>query len=401
MKNYLIIIKDSLPKSINIEKIVFRSDITVINAGIHTFHSDMADYKEIANRTNSLILVFDYLISTDELNHIRQDLNMINGFNNCHLLYAFEQTGFADNRTDEIASERDFFYFFSNAGITKAELLNFESFLLSAFSRIITECRINNYIVESFKYIADTEIVKEQKKNIEVLYENVKNMSRIDYLTNILNRRAIEEVLENESKRTSRGLWRINNIVSQENPEMLIKNAPNGNPAGKFLDHYGVFSILMIDIDFFKNINDLHGHLVGDNVLRVFGDILKNHRIFREVDSVGRYGGEEFLVLLPETNARNALVPAERLRRLIEAHDIRDSSGDKIRITISVGISEFYPSDKATKDIIDRADKALYYAKTTGRNKVVIFEDFIKKLVTDEAEENIDNMILKNKKTSQ
>jgi diguanylate cyclase (GGDEF)-like protein len=124
----------------------------------------------------------------------------------------------------------------------------------------------------------------------------------------------------------------------------------------------------MVDADHFKNINDTYGHIVGDNVLTHIASTLKSG--LRECDVVIRYGGEEFLILLPDTTARQASLPLNRLRqRLAESAFLHNAS--KIKISISIGIATISPNDADSMDTVLRADNALYLAKRSGRNKVV------------------------------
>ncbi|MCL6638912.1 MAG: response regulator [Firmicutes bacterium] len=132
-----------------------------------------------------------------------------------------------------------------------------------------------------------------------------------------------------------------------------------------------VFALIMCDLDFFKNINDQFGHQTGDYVLQKFAAFLA--RNLRNVDIVGRYGGEEFVILLPDTGAQKAYTVMERLRQEWEKVNLADpNSGVPIRITFSAGISEPGADGDTEKDIIKAADKALYLAKETGRNKTVL-----------------------------
>ncbi|HEV7477425.1 MAG TPA: diguanylate cyclase [Burkholderiales bacterium] len=126
-------------------------------------------------------------------------------------------------------------------------------------------------------------------------------------------------------------------------------------------------ALMMIDIDYFKAINDRYGHPAGDEVIRAVAAILRDS--LRGNDIAGRYGGEEFGVLLPETPAAGATATAERLRARVEAADLERSLG--IRGTVSVGIAFFSMRDAGHAQWIARADRALYMAKGAGRNRVV------------------------------
>ncbi len=127
-------------------------------------------------------------------------------------------------------------------------------------------------------------------------------------------------------------------------------------------------SILMIDFDWFKKINDTRGHLVGDTVLRKLGDILRQEA--RSADIVARYGGEEFTVILPDTDLDGGTIFAERLRERVEKFDFSEV-GDPLFTTISIGVAAFSEDEEISAEaMIERADSALYRAKQAGRNMV-------------------------------
>jgi diguanylate cyclase (GGDEF)-like protein len=124
------------------------------------------------------------------------------------------------------------------------------------------------------------------------------------------------------------------------------------------------------DIDHFKQLNDTYGHQAGDAVLREVARTLNSGR--REVDRVYRYGGEEFSVLLPETDWPEAFEVAEKLRRKIAALEVRTNGGEEaLTATISMGVASFSHDSLALEHLISAADEALYNAKETGRDKVV------------------------------
>ena len=131
-------------------------------------------------------------------------------------------------------------------------------------------------------------------------------------------------------------------------------------------------SLLIIDADHFKDINDRYGHASGDAVLRDMGTLLR--QCMRDTEIVARLGGEEFGVMLPQTDEIQARIAAERLRAAVEAHDFRAVDGQPIHVTISVGISGFPPSAATRADLMEQADRAMYAAKRGGRNRVVSAE---------------------------
>ena len=171
------------------------------------------------------------------------------------------------------------------------------------------------------------------------LREQLRDQSIRDVLTGLFNRRYMLETLRRELARAAR-----------------VKQS---------------VSILSIDIDHFKKFNDNHGHDAGDTVLRAFGGCLEKH--FREEDVPCRFGGEEFVVLLPGATADDAARRADSLRVEVEALTLRYLDGTLPRITISVGVAEFPRSGDNPETVLKAADDALYRAKDNGRNRVEIY----------------------------
>ena len=131
-------------------------------------------------------------------------------------------------------------------------------------------------------------------------------------------------------------------------------------------------SVILIDIDNFKEINDTYGHLIGDNVIISLASLLTTH--IRDSDIICRHGGEEFVILLPHTSEDGALELAEKLRMTVEALKVQTNTIDEINFTISLGISSVnIDKDKDIEKSLDRADKALYIAKDKGKNRVEVY----------------------------
>ncbi len=131
-------------------------------------------------------------------------------------------------------------------------------------------------------------------------------------------------------------------------------------------------SLVMLDVDHFKKVNDTYGHQAGDEVIRTLSALLKKHA--RNTDTPGRYGGEEFGILLVNTSEDNALIFAERVRNAVEALTIRHGP-HQIRFTVSLGIAQVSNSHQSHEDWIRDTDTALYHSKTTGRNRTTLAAD--------------------------
>lgn len=170
------------------------------------------------------------------------------------------------------------------------------------------------------------------------LYDGVQALSIIDTLTNVFNRRYYLERFKEELQRSIRFKYD--------------------------------FSCLMVDIDYFKSFNDRYGHIVGDAILRDLSKTIQEN--MRQIDLLGRYGGEEFSVILSETDKEAASFAAERIRKAVEEKHIKVYD-EELKVTVSIGVST-YPADaKDMKALIDKADTALYRAKQAGRNKVCLY----------------------------
>lgn len=137
----------------------------------------------------------------------------------------------------------------------------------------------------------------------------------------------------------------------------------------RYLRHGNLFSMLLLDVDHFKRINDRYGHTVGDTCLK---EIIKRIRpILRKSDFLARFGGEEFIVFLPETDGKGAVEVAEKLRRVVEDTEfIYKAKVEKI--TISIGLTEVKPSGRSPDILFNRMDQAMYEAKRAGRNRVEV-----------------------------
>jgi len=214
-------------------------------------------------------------------------------------------------------------------------------------------------------------IVKEKVKGIIYIDSKKTNAfsSKHEYFLNILAHEisiAIERALNYERIKKLTVMDNLTGVFNRRKFDVDLKDTLN-----EAIRYVKSLSLLMIDIDFFKKYNDIHGHQMGDMVLKKIGRIFLDNK--RNTDRVYRYGGEEFSIICSETNKENARIFAERLRDVVscskfEGEELIKPGGN---LTISIGVSSF-PFD-ATKmdDLIRHADNALYRAKAEGRNKVV------------------------------
>lgn len=174
-----------------------------------------------------------------------------------------------------------------------------------------------------------------ERKKLEIALKQTRDLferqARIDYLTGIYNRLMFTELLEAELQRARR--------------------------------YCSDLSLIMFDLDHFKNVNDTHGHNMGDHVLKEVAQLASES--IRAHDVLSRWGGEEFMVLIPKTDQSQAVILAEKLRRLFEAHDFSDG----LQVTASFGVTQFR-ADEHTDSFTARADEAMYLAKQNGRNRI-------------------------------
>ena len=202
---------------------------------------------------------------------------------------------------------------------------------------------LNDYDINYLEQLAKQSSATINRANV---YSEILKHATLDALTGFYNRRHLDERIKQETAKAQR----------QKTPLCAI----------------------MTDIDFFKSVNDIYGHAVGDLVLKTVSKTIRSQ--LREYDIAGRYGGEEFAILLPFTRTEEAVMVAERLRHSVENTIIDlskvnpDAPQKSINVTISIGIYEFKNSD-ISDDLLKKADKALYQAKDTGRNRVIINKD--------------------------
>jgi diguanylate cyclase (GGDEF)-like protein len=180
-------------------------------------------------------------------------------------------------------------------------------------------------------------------KKINEAQQKLEALANIDDLTQLYNRRYFFERFNQEVERAKR--------------------------------YQRPLSCIIMDIDFFKHVNDSYGHLAGDRVLIDIAQILKNN--CRQSDLAGRYGGEELIILLPETDVAGAMIIADRIRQMIEEHQTVDDKGAIIGVTVSLGVASLTGTELKNLDknerIVQYADDALLVAKKGGRNRIELY----------------------------
>lgn len=195
----------------------------------------------------------------------------------------------------------------------------------------------NDFIKKPFKYSEFLARIKNLLKAYE-LQKELKEMAVKDCLTGLYNQRYFRECLQSEIERVRR--------------------------------YGGDLSLIMLDIDHFKQFNDRYGHQTGDFILRTLGQLTA--ALLRKVDTPCRCGGEEFIIILPSTAGAGAEILAERIRESVEQYHF-DKDGDCFRVTCSLGVATYDKNGDTPQSFIDKVDMAMYASKNQGRNRVTVF----------------------------
>jgi len=291
----------------------------------------------------------NYNLSPSEIRETLSTLNLAienhrKWFDTLHRSIIFKQE-FPKDILDELAHTKCQFgkWYYGNASqpfkqYDEFNLLEATHRYMHDNARKLSHAFLNNQSPSIEIYNKFISYQKEVIRLLQALHDKLINLSHgYDALTGLLNRGFITLMLDNFHEKTMRYNYS--------------------------------YSVAMVDADHFKSINDTYGHAVGDNVLITIANHLRNS--VRKSDSVGRIGGEEFLVVLPETNKKEACLVLDKFRESISKTKI-DAGEDGINVTLSIGISQVSQDDEDSWQAVKRADYSLYRSKENGRNQVTI-----------------------------
>ena len=322
--------------------------------------------------------IVDYILKTSDKEVIKQNLSIFRkedpvALRMRELTYAVVD----DNKMDRKIISR----IFSMHDIKKADFFDSEQMLLNS------DIHYDVYVIDLVlkETLGDKVISALRKKNLDSVIiavsgiDNVKTISRVlsigadDYITKPFN----YDLFFTRLKTNIRNFLLMRELkvktdllerISITDPLTELFNRRHifdrlNQECEKFKRYGLTFTAVMLDIDGFKSINDSYGHQVGDMVIRMVSDAIK--KSIRNVDIAGRYGGEEFLIILPEIDGKGGVVAAERIRKSIESIKIEESN---IKVTISGGVAEF--AGEPIDDFIKKIDSMLYLAKKNGKNRI-------------------------------
>ncbi|WP_460859248.1 GGDEF domain-containing protein [Rheinheimera gaetbuli] len=252
----------------------------------------------------------------------------------CWLLFVILIAGISDRAA--AATQQSPTLTFANASLLVVISLTVCATLLALLAVIIVKFRRT---ATALRAVIDQHALTEQQlmqRNQELL-----QMATTDLLTGLSNRRAILQRAQTEIRRASR--------------------------------YHKDLAVLMLDIDHFKQINDQFGHAAGDKVLIEFAALCQQS--IRDTDLAGRYGGEEFFILLPEIDLKTAILSADRIRIKVAEHRFVLNDGSSLTVSCSIGIAMYLPEQDDLDKLLLRADQALYQAKRQGRNRCCVQHD--------------------------
>lgn len=239
-------------------------------------------------------------------------------------------------------------WIYSLSAIGTAGLIGlFNWYFMSAFNQtstflfpllLVFFTHVSHILVFSFMIERQNLRLTEYKDELQDRNEQLEAMANTDTLTGLMNRRAFLQLFSHEMDRFKR--------------------------------HGTVFSVAVMDLDHFKKVNDVYGHQAGDDTLKLFSRILEE--TFRKSDVAARWGGEEFVALLPDTKEEQAKMALEKVRSALEAVTIETEKGP-MSCTVSIGAAQYDSEEQTLDDVLAQADKALYMAKETGRNKICLY----------------------------
>ena len=263
--------------------------------------------------------------------------------------------------------------FCEKLGYRREEILGFTSLELGIYSSQTERDQIKDALMTQGR-VRDYEIIvtsKNGQKLVGIASMDLIKVQSEEYLLTIVNDITERRRMSEELQKKNRQLEKINSILKLQATTDSLTQLFNHRHTMESLQseikrayrYHHPLSIMMMDLDHFKKVNDIYGHQVGDEVLITTAQIIKNN--LRNVDIAGRYGGEEFLLILPQTDLQNSLQVAQRIRLQIEQANFKQQD---LKITISIGVAQY--NDEDMEHFIKRVDSLLYLAKNNGRNRI-------------------------------
>jgi diguanylate cyclase len=341
-------------------------------------------YQDILDQL-SLYLGENYLESISSLGKQIREGNILDDF----LKIRLDIMALVSEYINNISSERELTAeFIKEIG---KRLIELESYLIESLSFTINHDQANqkfNTLLE--KQLGDLRSHVDFSKTLTELKETV--VSRLEIINQALeDKRQKDKLHQNDADQQvtvlQKHLAEMKNKISTVNEQSrmleqeLLTDPLTGaynrraydrnieHEMSRYLRYKRPFSMLLLDVDHFKKINDTYGHTIGDKCLK---EIIKRIKpALRETDFLARYGGEEFIVILPETDGEIAKEAAERMRSIVEKIEFLHKK-EQVKITISIGVTQVMPSDETHEAIFHRTDQAMYKAKNSGRNRVVL-----------------------------
>ncbi|MBF0200383.1 MAG: diguanylate cyclase [Desulfamplus sp.] len=256
----------------------------------------------------------------------------------------------------------------TNAAIKSSEI--FESILNKEIGDLKSNMDVSQRLEDLKNHVSQTlssiETALKEKSSKDISLKTISEKNRTEFKAGFSK---LKKELDQAIKHSKDLETKLNQDPLTKVYNRRAYNKRMSDEMERFLRYGTIFSILVLDIDFFKKVNDTYGHVIGDKCLQEIAR--RTAPLLRKNDMLARYGGEEFVIIMPETPSGGALKVAEKIRKNIEKIEFLYKK-ETIKMTVSIGVSQVNSGDKNHEKVFERADKALYRAKQEGRNRVVV-----------------------------